>query len=251
MVVNSFDDIEKLPENTAIHLKVDSGMHRNGIDIKTLEEAILRACERKLILKGVMTHHRSADELSCEFFWQRSVFKQIKKQACEICEKLFLPIPKFHSANSSALFRSNDFDDDFARVGIAQYGYLETNSIFKNPDLKPVLSLWAKKISSRVVERNQKIGYGGVFIAKEKMSISTYDIGYGDGFLRLNGKSKYLTPQAYEILGRVSMDNLCMNSTDEEVCIFDDAKNLAKIHDTITYEIITALMPHIKKEIKK
>ncbi len=57
------------------------------------------------------------------------------------------------------------------------------------------------------------------------------------------------TPKGYKILGRVSMDNLSINSQDEEVCIFDDVRQLAKIHDTITYEIITTLNPNIKKEI--
>jgi alanine racemase len=250
IVVNTIEEIERLPENTNVHLKVDTGMHRNGITTKTLKEAILGLSSKNLNLTGVMTHYRSADELSCDFFFQRSVFNQVKKQVCEICEQLFLPIPKFHSANSSALFRFKNFDEDFARVGIAQYGYLETNPIFDNPKLKPVMSLWANKISTRTIEKNQKVGYGGKFIAKEKMEISTYDVGYGDGFLRLNGEHKYFTPKGYEVLGKVSMDNLSINSSDEEVCIFDDVKKLAEIHDTITYEITTTLMPGIKKVIK-
>lgn len=250
IVVNTIEEIERLPENTNVHLKIDTGMHRNGITTKTLEEAILGLLAKKLNLTGVMTHYRSADELSCDFFFQRSVFNQVKKQVCEICEQLFLPIPKFHSANSSALFRFKNFDEDFARVGIAQYGYLETNPIFDNPKLKPVMSLWANKISTRTIEKNQKVGYGGKFMAKEKMEISTYDVGYGDGFLRLNGEKEYLTPKGYKILGRVSMDNLSVNSSDEEVCIFDDVTKLAKIHNTITYEITTTLMPGIKKVIK-
>lgn len=145
IVVNTIEEIQRLPENTNVHLKIDTGMHRNGITTKTLEEAILGVLAKKLNLTGVMTHYRSADELSCDFFFQRSVFNQVKKQVCEICEQLFLPIPKFHSANSSALFRFKNFDEDFARVGIAQYGYLETNPVFDNPKLKPVMSLWAKK----------------------------------------------------------------------------------------------------------
>ncbi len=250
IVVNTIEEIQRLPENTNVHLKIDTGMHRNGITTKTLEEAILGVLAKKLNLTGVMTHYRSADELSCDFFFQRSVFNQVKKQVCEICEQLFLPIPKFHSANSSALFRFKNFDEDFARVGIAQYGYLETNPVFDNPKLKPVMSLWAKKISTRTIEKNQKIGYGGKFMAKEKMEISTYDVGYGDGFLRLNGEKEYFTPKGYKILGKVSMDNLSINSSDEEVCIFDDVTKLAKIHDTITYEITTTLMPGIEKVIK-
>ncbi len=54
----------------------------------------------------------------------------------KICEKLYLPIPKFHSANSSALFRFKNFDEDLVRVGIAQYGYLETDPIFFSTKFK-------------------------------------------------------------------------------------------------------------------
>ena len=250
IVINSFEDIERLPENTNVQLKIDTGMHRNGITIKSLEKAILGISKKNLNLTGIMTHYRSADELSCDFYWQRSVFRQVKKQVIEICEKLCLSIPKFHSANSSALFRFKNFDEDLVRVGIAQYGYLETNPIFFIPNLKPVMSLWAKRISTRIIKKNQKVGYGGVFKAEKEMQISTYDIGYGDGFLRLNGSKKYTTAKGYEILGRVSMDNISINSSDDEVCIFDDVRKLAKIHDTITYEITTTLLPHIKKEIQ-
>ncbi len=250
IVINSLDDIAKLPKNTNVQLKVDTGMHRNGVSLKELEEAIHGIYEKKLNLTGVLTHYKSADELTCDFFWQRALFNQVKKEVMGICEKLFLPIPKFHSANSSALFRFKNFDEDLVRVGIAQYGYLETNTIFDNPKLKPVMSLWASKISTRTIKKNQKVGYGGKYLAKKDMKVSTYDVGYGDGFLRLNGETKYTTPKGYEILGRVSMDNISIDCEDDEVCIFNDVKKLAKIHNTISYEITTTLLPTIKKEIK-
>lgn len=251
IVINCLEDIQKLPQNTKVHLKVDTGMHRNGIPENKLEEAIYGIHERKLHLTGVMTHYRSADELSCEFFWQRSNFNHIKQRVKKACEKLFLSIPKFHSANSSALFRFKNFDEDLVRVGIAQYGYLETNIIFNNPNLKPVLSLWANKISSREIKKNEKVGYGGVYIAQKNMKISTYDVGYGDGFLRLNGTEKYQTAKGFDILGRVSMDNISVACEEEEICVFDDAKELAKIHNTISYEITTTLNPQIPKEIRE
>lgn len=250
IALNSLEDIQKLPENTNVHIKVDTGMHRNGISLDKLEVAIHGILERKLKLTGVFTHYRSADELTCELFWQRSNFIQAKTIVKNTCEKLFLPVPKFHSANSSALFRFKNYDDDFARVGIAQYGYLDTHSVFDNPDLKPVMSLWADKIVTRILKKNQRVGYGGKYFAKEDMKVSTYKVGYGDGFLRLNGEQKYFTPKGYEILGKVSMDNLSINSDDEEVCIFDDVRELAKIHNTITYEITTTLNSNIPKEIR-
>ncbi len=250
IVINCLEDIQRLPENTNVHIKVDTGMHRNGIQINSLEEAISGLCKRNLKLTGVMTHYRCADELSCDFFWQRNNFIQVKNEVKRICEKLFLSIPKFHSANSSALFRFKNYDEDLARVGIAQYGYLETHPSFDNPILKPVLSLWGKKIATRELKENQRVGYGAMFKAEKNMIISTYDVGYGDGFFRLNGIDKCETPKGYEILGRVSMDCLSINCDDDEVCIYNDVTQLAKIHNTITYEITTSLNPNIPKTIK-
>ncbi len=250
MVINSLEDIARTPKNTNVQLKVDTGMHRNGILPDELEEAIYGLYKKNINLTGVLTHHKSADKLSCEFYWQNSVFNKVKTNVNKICEKLFLPIPKFHCANSSALFRFKNFDEDLARVGIAQYGYIESDYLFDIPDLKPVISLWANKISTRKIEKNQSLGYGGTFISEKNMEVSTYDIGYGDGFLRLKENQKYFTPKGYEILGKVSMDNISLNTTDEEICIFDDIRTLTKIHNTITYEILTSLKSHIKREIR-
>ena len=249
IVINSLDDIKTIPNGCNVHLKVDTGMHRNGICQENLEEAILGLLQRDCKLKGVMTHHKGADKLSTDFFWQRSVFSRVKEDVKNICEQLKIEIPIFHSCNSAGLFRHTNFDEDFARVGIASYGYLDNADVFEFPKLKPVLSLWAKKISSRVLKKGQSVGYGGEYTAKEDMIISTYDVGYGDGFLRLNERKKYITPKGFEVLGKVSMDNLSLNTNEDEVCIFDNVQTLAKVHDTITYEITTTLNPNIEKEI--
>ncbi len=249
IALNSLDEIENLPENSNVHIKVDTGMHRNGIEPSQLEEAILGLYKRNIKLTGVFTHHKSADELSTDFYWQKAVFTRVKEDVKRICEKLLIPIPDLHSCNSAGLFRHNNFDESFARVGIATYGYLDNAGVFKFPKLKPVLSLWANKLSTRTLTKGQSVGYGGKFTALEDMVISTYDVGYGDGFLRLNERNSYTTPKGYKVLGRVSMDNLSLNTDDKEVCIFEDVTTLAKEHDTISYEITTTLSPNIEKEI--
>ena len=249
IALNSLEDINKLPKNSNVHIKVDTGMHRNGILPEQIEEAFLGLSKREINVTGVFTHHKGADELSTNFFWQKAVFSSVKENVKRICEQLSLPIPAFHSCNSAALFRTSNFDESFARVGIATYGYLDNADIFKFPKLKPVMSLWANKLSSRILKKGQSTGYGGKYIAEENIVISTYDIGYGDGFLRLNERKSYTTPKGYKVLGRVSMDNLCLNTDDEKICIFDDVNALAQVHDTITYEITTTLNPNIEKEI--
>lgn len=250
IALNSLENMDYLPLGCKVHIKVDTGMHRNGILPEQLEEAILGLQKKKIILSGIFTHHRNADNLSSDFFWQKSVFSRVKADVKRICEQLDIPLPAFHSSNSAALFRHTNFDEDIARVGIASYGYLDNANVFDFPKLKPVLSLWANKLSSRVLKQGQSVGYGGTFKATKDIIISTYDVGYGDGFLRLNERQNYTTPKGYKVLGRVSMDNLSLNTNDDEVCIFDDVNELAKIHDTISYEITTTLSTQIKRIIK-
>ena len=249
ITINKLDDIDVLDKKCKIYIKVDSGMHRNGIAPNELEEAILRAFKKDLEICGIFTHFKSADKLSSDLFWQKANFERIKKESLKICEKLNLPKFKFHCCNSSALFRINNskFLDQYARIGIAAYGYIENKSPLYVPDLKPVLSLYANKISQRVLKKGQKIGYGGKFTAKKDINIATYDIGYGDGFRRIADNKSYQTPDGYDILGRISMDSLSLNTTKEEVCLFNDATKLAKLHNTITYEILTSLNPNIKR----
>ncbi len=165
IALNSLENIKNLPENIKVHIKVDTGMHRNGIMPEDLEEAILGLSKKNIQVTGVFTHHKASDELSTDFFWQKAVFTRVKEDVKRICEKLLLPLPAFHSCNSAALFRTSNFDEDFARVGIATYGYLDNAGIFKFPKLKPVMSLWASKLSTRVLHKGQSVGYGGTFTA--------------------------------------------------------------------------------------
>ncbi len=250
ITINKLEDIYRLPENTNVHIKVDTGMHRNGIHKNELKEAIHGICKQNLKFTGCFTHHRSADELSTDFYWQSHEFAIVKKEVKKLCEQLSLPLPAFHSCNSSALFRTKNFDEDFARVGIAQYGYIENNPIFDIPNLKPVMSLWGNKISSRKITKGEHVGYGATYQAPKDMVVTNYDVGYGDGFLRISGEHEYKTHEGYQLLGRVSMDNLSLDCDKEEVCIFNDVKELAKLHNTISYEITTTLNPRIKKEVQ-
>lgn len=251
IALNSFDSIDLLPDNIKVHIKIDTGMHRNGILPKELKQTVLKLLSKDIKITGIFTHHKSADNVYCDHFnKQNSVFSKVKEEMILLCDELSLDIPAFHSSNSSALFRHKNMDESFARVGIATYGYLESNTDEKMPDLKPVMSLWTSKVSSRVLEQGETVGYGGTYSTNEDIIISTYDIGYGDGFLKLNEKHNYTTPKGFKLLGRVSMDYISLNSNDNEVCLFDDARPLAKLLNTISYEIITTLSRNLNKEIQ-
>ncbi|MCD6173207.1 MAG: alanine racemase [Sulfurimonas sp.] len=246
--INDINSIKKFPHATKVELKVDTGMHRNGIKMSELKEAMLKIKEQGLILEAVFTHHRSADELSSEWFWQNENFAKVKKEAEKLVSGLGFDKLRFHSCNSASLSRHVEFDEDMARVGISAYGCMQLPCAFKELDFKSVLSVYANKISSRVLKKGEAVGYGGTFIVEKDCVVSNYNFGYGDGFLRICSNT-YLTPEAKKQVGRISMDNASFISQMQEILIFNDAKEMAKSAKTISYEVLTSLKLNIKREI--
>jgi alanine racemase len=241
--INDIEDIKKFPPFTNVELKVDTGMHRNGISMDELSDAISLIEKYQLNLEAVFTHHRSADELTSEWFWQNQNFKKVK----EFFKNYKKPL-RFHSANSASLLRTKNFDEDLARVGIAAYGCIEIPKEIYPNDFKPVLSLHAKRISKKTLKKGSRIGYGWDFTLEKDCIVSNYDFGYGDGFLRVLSNN-YITPDKTKLVGRISMDNSSFLSDKEELLIFDDAKEVAKQANTISYEVLTSLKPDIKRVI--
>ncbi len=135
-----------------------------------------------------------------------------------------------------------------ARVGIAAYGCMQLPAAFEEKSLKPVLSLYAKKISSRELKKGESVGYGATYTTEKDCIVSNYDFGYGDGFLRVCS-SNYTTPQNIKLLGRISMDNSSFLSDEDELLIFDDARVVARVAGTIGYEVLTSLKSDIKREL--
>ena len=243
--INSLTDIETAQEGARVELKVDTGMHRNGIAIDELDIAFAKIEKKRLKLVGVMTHFRSADVLSSELFWQKKNFERVKEK---VKNHGFKNV-RFHSHNSAAVLRAKDFEEELVRVGIAIYGYNELPSVYEKVTLKPVLTLLAKRTATRKLERSQRVGYAGDFTAPRDMSVSTYNIGYGDGWTRTDGIDPYMTAEGLPILGRVSMDFITLENEKEEVVIMDDAQKAAKHFGTISYEMTTGLSKDIERVI--
>ena len=238
--INSLDDIERAEEGSLVELKVDTGMHRNGIALDELDIALELIRDRGLTLKGVMSHNRSADELSSELFWQDKIFNSVKERV----KSLGLKDIRFHSYNSASALRLDCKNQDLIRIGIGAYGYNELPYIYNKIELKPVLSLWANRVSTRRLKRGQRVGYGGDYIAPRDMIVSTYNLGYGDGWIRSNSLIETLP-----ILGRVSMDYISLEATEDEILIFNSVSRVAKEMNTISYEILTQLSNSIERVV--
>lgn len=246
-VINSIKSLHTVQKNKNIHLKIDSGMHRNGVSINELGIALDIIKDRKLNLTGVISHLKGSDELNTTQFWQEYSFNNARTLINDFCSLNNLQKPKYHIHNSAGALRKSSLQDyDYIRPGIGLYGYMDSEII--NTELKPVLKIYANKVSSKVVSSAYKIGYGGFGKTNSKI-VSIYDIGYGDGFWRFNEEQNYVTPNGSKLLGRVSMDSCCIEGDLDEICILDNARYAASIAKTISYDILAKLKPNIKREL--
>ena len=243
VAILSLEQLHKLKKNSNIELKIDTGMHRNGILPCEIDEAIKTINDRYLNLEGIFTHFLSADENNKKFIRQETVLKNCVKKISKSINTSF----RVHCANTCGSHKVDVNEYDLFRVGIGTYGYIDIELMQGN--LKPVMSLIAEKISTRKIAKQETVGYGSTAYINEydELTVSCYDIGYGDGFFRLNESKKYRIDDGREILGRVSMDSLSIEGNDECIRLFNDVSRLARVHNTITYEILTALSPTLKR----
>jgi len=246
--INAMEQIKSFPSGSRVELKVDSGMHRNGIPPRLLHHAFEKISKNGLKLEGIFTHYRSADELGSDYFWQRHTFEGVKREALTLAKRYGIKALRFHAANSAATFRSPEGHEDMVRVGIAAYGCLEMPAGLPQPDLLPILSLWGEKVSQRRLNKGERVGYGGTFIADRQMQVSNYDLGYADGLLR-NASNRYTAPGGEKLLGRISMDNCSFNSEEETLLIFNDARRYADAAGTFAYEVLVGLHPRLPRRI--
>lgn len=243
--INTSASIERFPKGTRVELKVDTGMHRNGIEPLELSEAFVKMAHQGLECIGVMSHQRSADALSSEWFWQRQKFDILRKEAISLASNYGWNL-RFHLSNSAGTFRQMSCGDDMVRVGIALYGCLEMEAPLMQPDLKPVLSLWGEKMVTRVLKRGERIGYNGIYEASVDEVVSTYDVGYANGMNRL-ASNTFVSPEGYPIRGRISMDSTVFATDVNPLLIFDNANTYAASVGTIGYEIMTGLDKNLKR----
>ncbi|PAF49881.1 alanine racemase [Helicobacter sp. 12S02232-10] len=249
--INSLNTLEHLEEKRSIELEINTGMNRNGIPRQNLSFFIEKILSKKLNLFGVFMHNGYGDEKNNDFEEAQKSFLQVKEEIVYLSKKLGFALPRFHSLASCGTLRSGKIEDDLVRIGIAAYGYLGNN--FPIPiaeSLKPIASLWADKICEQRLPKGSKIGYGGKSVLKKDTIVSTYDIGYGDGFFRHDGsKGELTTAEGYLILPITSMDCFSCISQEERVCVFNDVSSIAKMFHTIPYEVLTSLSPFIKRTL--
>lgn len=194
-----------------LHLKLDTGMHRQGLMSGEIEEAIaLMQSNTHLSVVGIATHLADADNTDTSFtdkqltLWDTST---------ETLSAAFPSIEYRHAAATKGARTSTAHPMNVLRVGMGLYGY--DTSPESELSLKPVLSMHSSITSIREIKEGDAVGYNTSFRAVRPSRIATVPAGYYEGIDRglSNVGSVQVNGIACPIVGRVSMNMLSLDIT--------------------------------------
>lgn len=190
-------------------LKLDSGMHRVGISPADYAQAYQRLLASGKVAKVVvMSHFSSADELDNP----RS--DEQLAQFVAACEGLSAEVSL---RNSPAVLGWPRVPSDWVRPGLMLYGASPFEQPHPQADrLAPVMTLESRVISVRDLPAGEPVGYGQHFVTDRPMRVGVVAMGYADGYPRHapTGTPVMVAGKRSRLLGRVSMDMLCIDLTD-------------------------------------
>ncbi|MGB3084272.1 MAG: bifunctional UDP-N-acetylmuramoyl-tripeptide:D-alanyl-D-alanine ligase/alanine racemase [Saprospiraceae bacterium] len=240
-----------------IHLKLDSGMHRLGF----LENEIEALCQflisnRQLTVKSIFSHLSGSDQSEFDDFTkkQAALFKQMADKISQVLNYK----PLFHILNSGGIARHPDLCFDMIRLGIGMYG------IDNDPKLKTLLekahTLKTRVSQIKILPAGETVSYNRSGTISESTKVAVLAIGYADGLPRIAGLKAYkLWANRVQIplIGVVCMD-MCMADVSQlgqieegmEIEVFGKnaaIESLAKIADTIPYEILCGISTRVKR----
>jgi alanine racemase len=223
---------ETIPEDLAVHVKLDTGMGRWGV-------SELRTPARNVV--GLMSHLATAD--SDPAFAR----EQVRRFAAATAEYAHLTR---HLANSAASLRLPEARFDAGRCGIALYGLSPFGGDPADDGLVPVLSWRSELALVRRLLPGDATGYGRRFVAERDTWIGLVPVGYADGFRRdLSGTEVLVAGEPRRVVGTVSMDSFAVEldrrlPLGAEVVIVGPRVPLeahARVAGTINYELATRI----------
>lgn len=246
-----------------VHLKIDTGMSRIGFDFREdgagdIDGLIKTAKMSEFDIEGVFTHFAVADSEAKENtdFTQKQ-FKRFNSAVEKLKEAGVSP-RLIHCDNSAAICRLK-YQGDMVRPGIILYGLSPDRDFNTQLDLIPVMTLKSVVSFVKTVKTGTQISYGRTFTAKSNMKIATVSAGYADGYPRkLSNKGEVIVcGKRAKVVGRVCMDQIMIDVTGiEDVKIGDEVTlfgkdlsvdSIARICDTINYEIICDISPRVPR----
>lgn len=245
-----------------VHLKIDTGLGRNGLmpaDLPGLLDAAMRAqAEGAIVVVGVFSHFAWADAPA-----HPTVVAQIEvfREAVTRVEAAGARLEVRHLANSAATLTAPQAHFDLVRPGVAVYGLSPVPDLAGPAafGLRPAMRLEADLVVVKRVGAGQGVSYGHAYVTPEETTLGVVPLGYGDGIPRhASGAGPVLVDgRRATIAGRVCMDQFVLDlgpgadarvASGDRVVLFgagDDgeptAQEWAQAAGTISYEIITRL----------
>jgi alanine racemase len=251
--VASLDEL-RAAEGAAIHLKIDTGLNRNGCPPELWPELVKAA--REMNVKAIWSHLAAADEPG-----HPSIGQQAERfdWAYQVALDAGLS-PMRHIANSAATLTRPDLHFDLVRVGIAMYGL---NPVPQHEDLRPVMTFRSSVVHAKRTPAGEAVSYGQTWTAQQDTTLALVPVGYADGVPRgLSGCLEvWVAGRRRPVVGRVCMDQIVVDCGDDSVSPGDEvilfgpgdrgeptAREWADKLGTIDYEIVTNMYrPRVRR----
>ncbi len=254
------------PFRLPVHVAVDTGMHRLGLDARRPGE-IVKVCRLKgLRVTGIFTHLCASQSRRAE---DQAFTREQAKRLDVVLAALAsagMRRPKTHLLASGGVLNYPQLGGEYARVGIALYGVLSARSDWNAAGiaLRPVLTVKARVASVRMLRAGEGAGYDLAYVAADRRRIAAVTIGYADGLPRALGEGRgamLVHGQRASIVGRICMDQTLIDVTqiegvragDEVVVLGQSGQELISVYDlaeqsgTITNEVFSRLGSRVEK----
>jgi alanine racemase len=248
-----------------VHLKVDTGLGRNGLTPADLPEALdaaLRAqAEGAVEVVGVWSHLAFADEPTHPTVLAQA---EVFADAVRLVESRGAHLEVRHLANSAATLTSPAVHYDLVRPGIAVYGLSPVPQLGGPADfgLVPAMTFEAELATVKTVGAGQGVSYAHAYTTSERTVLAVVPVGYADGVPRhASGSADHpggpvlVGGRRVRVAGRVCMDQVVLDlgpdareQPGDRVELFGTgahggptAEDWARCAGTIGYEIVTRL----------
>jgi alanine racemase len=246
--VSNFEVLEALDEGSKIHIKIDTGLGRNGFVKADWDRVFDLAKDRNVV--GIFTH--LANTSLSEDLKQRAKFDE----AIGIAKAKGISGFQTHLSASAAALSYDEFDYDMVRAGILLYGQNPfENKELTELDLRPAMKAVAKAVGFKRVQAGQGVSYGYRYVAERATNLVLVPFGYGEGMPRVSeGAEVRIGGKNYPVVGRVAMDQFVVEVGDDQIALGSDVvifgdpskgepsvDSLAMSAKTINYEIITRI----------
>lgn len=254
--LHHLSDLEMMEQHNLTgycHLKIDSGMHRVGLQPKDIPDLAKRLIARKPV--GIFTHLARADETDKTAAWKQiDTFKTV----VDYLQSAGADFQWIHYANSAAILSVDLSFSNMVRAGIALYG-LNPSPEVTNDGLQPLMRLVSRVSDVRWIEPGEGVSYSHRFIARQPTQIATLPLGYADGYKRQMSSNVevFIRGQRCPQVGNITMDQIMIDVTGLDVSVGDEVElfgdqihcdELAQAAGTINYEIVTTLGKRVRRE---